>query len=202
MPFDPETERIRRFYDRSGQSSPPAAGPDTRWVCSRARGDTLEVGIGRGRSLEYYLPRVRLWGVDVSEVSLGTAAARARELGREIDLRQADATSLPFPDGAFDSVVFCFVLCTVPQEGLAVAEAVRVLRPGGRLIYVEHVASNRLVVRTVQRLLEPLDHHLLADHLLRRPMDHVIAQGLVVERCDRHWLGLIERAVARKPEPG
>ncbi len=199
-PFDPETERIRRIYDRAPQSSPPGAEADMRWACSRAEGETLEVGIGRGPSLEHYPPQTRLTAVDVSQVSLDQARDRARELGREIELRQADATALPFPDAGFDTVVFCFVLCTVPREGKAVAEAVRVLRPGGRLVYVEHVKSSHLAVRVVQRLLEPIDSRLLADHLLRQPAAHVAAQGLEVERVERHFLGMVERLVARKPE--
>jgi ubiquinone/menaquinone biosynthesis C-methylase UbiE len=194
-----ETERIRRFYDRTAVTSPPRSQANTRWVCSRAEGNTLEIGIGRGRTLPYYPAGVRLSGIDLSGVAIEVAAARARELGLEVDLRQGDATALPYPNECFDTVAFCFVLCTVPDDGAAVAEAVRVLRPGGRLLILEHVRSPHLAVRVVERLLEPIGVRLCADYLTREPLDHVLAEGLEIEELERGWLGIIERLAARKP---
>jgi ubiquinone/menaquinone biosynthesis C-methylase UbiE len=195
-----ETERIRRIYDRASLTAPPGSEAGCRWVCSRTEGDTLEVGIGRGRTLPYYPPGIRLSGLELSEVALGVAAGRAKELGLQIDLRQGDATALPYPDEQFDSVVFCYVLCTVPDDRAAVAEAVRVLRPGGRLLLIEHVRSPHLVVRAIERLLDPIEVRRMADHLVREPLDHVLAEGLEIEELERHWLGLMERLAARKPE--
>jgi ubiquinone/menaquinone biosynthesis C-methylase UbiE len=198
--FETETERIRRFYDRASLTAPPGNEAGSRWVCSQAEGDTLEIGIGRGRTLPFYPPRIHLTGIDLSDVALAIAARRARELGVEADLRQADAAALPFPDASFDTAVFCYVLCTVPDDRAAVAEAARVLRPGGLLLLVEHVRSPHLVVRAIERLLDPLEVRLQADHLVREPLDHVLAEGLRIERLERQWLGLIERLAARKPD--
>jgi SAM-dependent methyltransferase len=198
-PRDADTERIRRLYDKSSLTAPPGSEAGSRWVCSQAQGDTLEIGIGRGRTLPFYPPRIHLTGIDLSEVALGLARRRARELGREVELCQADAAALPFPDASFDTAIFCYVLCTVPDDRAAVAEAARVLRPGGRLLLIEHVRSPHLVVRAMERLLDPLEVRLQADHLVREPLDHVLAEGLRVERLERQWLGVIERLAARKP---
>ncbi|MDP9479040.1 MAG: class I SAM-dependent methyltransferase, partial [Actinomycetota bacterium] len=134
------TERVRRLYDdvapRYDRWMPLAEklflGGGREWVASGASGRTLEVAIGTGRNLPYYPRDVELTGVDVSPAMLAIARRRARELGREVDLRVGDAQVLEFPDESFDTVVFTLALCTIPDDRRAVAEAWRVLRPGGR----------------------------------------------------------------------
>jgi ubiquinone/menaquinone biosynthesis C-methylase UbiE len=198
---DNETERIRRIYDRRAAVAPSARGnANLRWLCGGAEGETLEVGIGRGRTLEFYRLDVRLTGIELSDVALEIARRRALELGISATLRQGDAAALPYPDEHFDTVVFSFVLCTIPDDRRAVAEAARVLRPGGRLLLVEHVRSPNLIVRTIERLVEPLTLRRMGDHLLREPLDHLLAEGLEIELLERHWMGAVVRIVARKPD--
>jgi ubiquinone/menaquinone biosynthesis C-methylase UbiE len=167
-PPDPETERIRRIYDRrAATSARPRGDANLRWLCGQAEGETLEIGIGRGRSLPFYPSDVRLTGIELSSVALEAAERRARELGVRAVLQQGDAgAALPDPDGHFDSVVFCFVLCTIPDYGRAISEAVRVLRPGGKLLLLEHVRSPNRAIRAIERLLEPLTLRWEGDHLL------------------------------------
>jgi ubiquinone/menaquinone biosynthesis C-methylase UbiE len=198
---DTETERIRRIYDRRAATAPSARGnANLRWLCGRAKGETLEIGIGRGRTLAFYPPDVRLTGIELSDVALEIARRRASELGIPATLRQGDAAALPYPDSHFDTVVFSFVLCTIPDDRRAVAEAVRVLRPGGWLRLVEHVRSPNVILRAIERLVEPLTLRRMGDHLLREPLDHLLAEGLEIELLERRWLGLVERIAARKPK--
>jgi ubiquinone/menaquinone biosynthesis C-methylase UbiE len=131
---------------------------------------------------------------------LEVAHARAQRLNRPVELRVGDAQALDFPDASFDTVLSTLSLCTIPDPAQAVREATRVLRPGGRLILLEHVRSPLLPVRLIQRLLEPIALRLEHDHLLREPLEYVEAAGLVVEQIERSRLGLVERLVARKPE--
>src|SRR5207248_7469346 len=72
------------------------------------------------------------WGVDLSPATLEIARARARELGRDLELRVGDAQALEFPDESFDTVVCTVSPCTIPNDRGAVAEVRLVLRPGGR----------------------------------------------------------------------
>ena len=199
-----ETERIRRIYDRRSRPARPGSrDAGCRWLCSKAEGDTLEIGIGQGRTLPFYLRGggdFRLTGLELSGVAVGLAARLARDLGMEVTLHQGDAAALPYPDEHFDTVVFCYALCTIPDDRTAVAEAVRVLRPGGRLLLIEHVRSPHLIVRAIERLIEPIELWRLGDHLLREPLDHVLAEGLDVTTLERSWLGIVERLVAVKPE--
>jgi ubiquinone/menaquinone biosynthesis C-methylase UbiE len=202
MPTEPsETDRVRSIYDRrSARTRETGGGADMRWLGGQARGDTLEVGIGQGRSLPYYPADIHLTGIELSPGTLAVAARRSRELGLDVDLRVGDAAALPFPPEHFDTVIFSFSLCTIPDDRAAVAEAVRVLRPGGRIALVEHVRSPWRFVRTVERLVEPIELRRIGDHLLREPLDHVLAEGMEVEYLERRLLGVVERLVARKPE--
>jgi ubiquinone/menaquinone biosynthesis C-methylase UbiE len=201
------TERVQRYYDRSAGSydriiswaEKVLFGVGREWVCSRTRGEVLEIAVGTGRNLPFYPKDVRITGIELSPKMLDIARRRARELGREADLRPGDAQDLLFPDASFDTVVATLALCTIPDERRAVAEAARVLRPGGRLLLLEHVRSPILPVRLLQRVLEPLTLLLDHDHLLREPLRHVEDTGLVVERLERSKLGVVERLAARKP---
>lgn len=130
---------------------------------------------------------------------LEVAHDRARALGREVALRVGDAQSLDFPDSSFDTVVSTLALCTIPDAARAVAEAKRVLRPGGQFLLLEHVRSPLLPVRAVQRALDPLFVRLQADHLLREPLWDIEAVGFAIDGLERAKWGVVERLVARKP---
>jgi SAM-dependent methyltransferase len=95
--------------------------------------------------------------------------------------------------------VFCLVLCTIPDHRAAFAEAVRVLRPGGRIVALEHTRSSRRLVRWAERLADPVTVRFQGDHLVRDPLDLAAEHGLEVEHLERRFLGVMERLVARKP---
>ncbi len=202
-----ETERVRRRYDEFaskydglvGVAETVLFGNGRRWVGAQARGDVLEIAVGTGRNLPSYPRDVRLTGIDVSPAMLAIARRRAQELDRPVDLRVGDAQALPFPDARFDTVVSTLALCTIPDDRRAVAEARRVLRPGGHLLLLEHVCSPIRPVRAVQRLLDPLFRRFAADHLLREPLRHLEAEGFVIDCLERSKLGIVERVSAWTP---
>ena len=201
-----KAERWRRYWDRKSAGYDAEMGVwerrlfgDSReWACGRAAGEVLEVAAGTGLNLPHYPADVPLTGLDLSEGMLAIARDRARQLGRPVTLQVGDAHRLPFPDGSFDTVVCTFGLCAIPDPAAAVGEMVRVLRPGGRLILVDHVTSSSRLVRAVQWLLELASVPLAGEHFRRRPLRLVEALGLPVERRERFKLGLVERLVARK----
>jgi len=185
-------DKQMRFYDRLLADSRP-------WVCAQATGHTLEVAIGTGLNLPFYPAEVELTGTDLSPGMLGIAQTRARQLGRTVDLREADAQALPFPHACFDTVVCTFSLCAIPDERRAVAEMTRVLRPGGLLLLADHIAGASWPVRAIQRMIDVVTVPLQGEHYLRRPLRQVQAEGLQVERRERFKLGIVERLAARKP---
>lgn len=205
---DPDTARVRRVYERGASRYDRGMGYIERalfaggreWVCHQARGDVLELALGTGRNLEHYPAEVRLTGVELSPAMLAIARQRCRALGRDADLRLGDAQSLDLPDASFDTVVSTLALCSIPDHHGAVREARRVLRPGGRLLLLEHVRSPLRAVRIAQELVEPILLWLEGDHLLREPLDVVTCHGFAVERLERSKLGIVERLAARLPE--
>lgn len=206
---DGRTERTRRYwdgmapaYERAGRIEKLALGDSRAWACGQATGDTLEVAAGTGRNLPYYPRGVRLTGIDLSPGMLAYARKRAATLRRPVELREADAEALPFADASFDTVVCTLSLCTVPDLERAVAEMRRVLRPGGRLLLVDHVRPTfpplLWLARWAQRRADRSGEG-NGEQFLRRPLETVTAMGFEVERQERLRASLIERVAARKP---
>jgi len=189
-------DKQMRFFDRHLFANSRA------WVCAQATGHTLEVAVGTGLNLPFYPAGVQLTGIDFSPAMLGIARRRAGQLGRAVELREADALALPFPDACFDTVVCTFSLCAIPDERRAVGEMTRVLRPGGLLLLADHIAGAAWPVRAVQRVVEVVSVPLQGEHFLRRPLRQVQAAGLDIQRRERFKLGLVERLAARKQAPG
>ena len=202
-----ETDRVRERYEKDAPRYDRTMGfferllfkDARRWVCSKAEGRTLELAVGTGLNLPHYPPGVELTGIELSPAMLELAQRRAAELGRDADLRLGDAAALEFPDASFDSVVCTFSLCTIPDDAAAVAEGRRVLRPGGRFVFAEHVRSPSSLVRGGQRLLDPLTVRFMADHLVREPLEHLERLEFEVERVERYGWGIVERGLARSP---
>jgi len=206
-PLRTETERVRHIWEKQAPRydrrisfyEKVLFSGDRRWVCSQAEGEVLEIGVGTGRNLEHYPPGVRLTGIDISPPMIDIARQRAGQLGRDIDLRVADAQALDFPDQSFDTVVCTLSLCSIPDDRQAVREVSRVLRPGGRFLFVEHVRSPVLPVRVVQRAIDGIAVRTQGDHLVREPLEHMQAENFRIERIERLRWGIVERGVARKP---
>jgi ubiquinone/menaquinone biosynthesis C-methylase UbiE len=203
-----ETERVRAIqdrtaprYDRQISFFERVLFADGReWATSHARGDVLELAVGTGRNLEHYSPGTKLTGIELSDEMLAIARRRAVTAGIEADLRQGDAQSLEFGDESFDTVVITLALCTIPDDRKAAAEAYRVLRPGGRLVLLEHVRSPLAPVRLVQRALQPLALRFEGDNLVRDPLDFLTEIGFEIETVERLKWGIVQRVVARRPE--
>lgn len=204
---DDQRARWNRYWDKKSSSYDREMGffdrhlfGDSRqWVCSQATGKVLEVAVGTGLNLTFYPDDIDLTGIDWSRPMLAVAEQRAAELGRTPALRQADAHHLPFEESSFDTVVCTFGLCAIPDHNQALTEMTRVLRPGGKLILVDHIRSSAAPVRAFQRALELFTIRHGGEHFLRRPLDHLrTAKVLDIERVERFKLGLVERVVACK----
>ncbi|HEX8864196.1 MAG TPA: class I SAM-dependent methyltransferase [Lentzea sp.] len=190
-------DRKSATYDREmGFLDRKLFGDSRRWACSQATGEVLEVAIGTGLNLPHYPAGVRLTGIDLSEQMLGLARERAQ--GLDVTLRQGNGHALPFGDNEFDTVVCTLGLCAIPDHETAVTEMIRVLKPGGRLILVDHVESSSRIARGLQWLLERVTIPLAGEHFLRRPLHLVQAHQVQIEQRQRFKLGLVERLVARK----
>jgi ubiquinone/menaquinone biosynthesis C-methylase UbiE len=192
-------DRQAGTYDRQMERFDRVLFRDSRhWVCAQAGGDVLEVAIGTGLNLGHYPPGIRLTGIEWSRAMLALARRRAAALGVAVELREGDAHQLPFAADTFDTVVCTFSLCAIADDRQALAEMVRVLRPGGLLLLADHVASACWPVRMAQRLLDLVSVPWAGEHWCRRPVHQVRAMGLPLESRDRFALGVVERLAARK----
>jgi ubiquinone/menaquinone biosynthesis C-methylase UbiE len=178
--------------------------PARRFVVPEATGTVLEVGVGTGLNFGLYRDVTALEGVDPDPFMLARARERVADLPFPVRLHQTGAERMPFADGHFDTAVVTFTLCTIPDPAAALAEVHRVLRAGGRLLFVEHTRSIQPLVAGVQDALTPLWKKIGGGcHLNRRAVELVRAAGFQVRGTEPVWrerwtLFPVYRAVAWK----
>jgi ubiquinone/menaquinone biosynthesis C-methylase UbiE len=145
----------------------------------RPEGAMLEIGAGSGAmaaELASTYPEVRLTVTDIDEAMVQTASTLLRPFGGWVRVCGADAPSLPFPDGSFDAVLSWVMLHHTVQWEQVLAEALRVLRPGGRLVGYDLLSSAplRLVHRTDGASVRLVHLPELREELRRLPTDHTV----------------------------
>jgi ubiquinone/menaquinone biosynthesis C-methylase UbiE len=128
-----------------------------RKLLSGLEGRVLEIGAGTGDNFPFYPAEIEWVGVEPNAYMHPHLLKNAREHHVQGELRTGVAEQLDFPDASMDAVVCTFVLCSVTDQDRALAEIARVLRPGGRFVFIEHVAAPRgSRQRIAQRLTKPL----------------------------------------------
>jgi ubiquinone/menaquinone biosynthesis C-methylase UbiE len=146
-----------RFYDRAlAQSEAAGLAARRAALLAGARGRVLELGSGTGANLAHYPQGVELVLSEPEAPMLARLRERAARLTPPATVVAAPAERLPFADASFDTVVATLTLCTVRDLAAALGEVRRVLVPGGRLLFLEHVRSAEPRIARRQDLLEPL----------------------------------------------
>lgn len=185
----------------------PLVAKHRRELLSGASGEVLEVGFGTGLNLPHYPTHVRrITTVDPNPGMHCKAEKRIEQTGFEVDQRLVSGEELPFPSDTFDTVVTTFTVCSIRDVNRAMAETYRVLKPGGRLLFLEHGLSPEPGVQKWQRRLNGLER-LLADncHLDRniqglieqQPFQSVDLEEFYLEKTPRTH-GYIYRGEAKK----
>jgi ubiquinone/menaquinone biosynthesis C-methylase UbiE len=158
-----------------------------RELLAGARGRTVDVGAGTGANVGLFSAEVtNLVLAEPGEHMAKRLRRRLREEGSDATVVESPAEALPFEDGTVDTVVFTLVLCTVPDQAAALGEARRVLAPGGRALFIEHVRSeDPRLARWQDRLHRPW--RLFADgcNCNRDTVAAIEAAGLEIERLER-----------------
>lgn len=121
----------------------------------------LEVGVGTGLALPMYPRHCQIVGIDFSEGMLDQAKQKAAEhrMGH-VELHRMDAGEMEFKDDSFDTVVAAYVVTAVPDYRKVVSEMIRVCRPGGRIIMLNHFANDNKAIAAIEKVLSPLTKHL------------------------------------------
>jgi ubiquinone/menaquinone biosynthesis C-methylase UbiE len=160
-------------------------------VVPRAEGRVLELGVGLGRNLAFYDPEKvsELVGVDPAPELRDLALAAPRDPRLSVRIEAGSAEALPFDDKSFDSVVCTFTLCSVCGPPQALAEARRVLKPGGRFLFCEHGLAPDADVAKWQRRVEPVWKRIAGGCHLTRPVASAIAgAGFALEKVETMYL--------------
>jgi len=169
MQNDPDRQVMEKAYARWAPIYDVLCGPvfvNGRRAAARAArevgGRILEIGVGTGLSFDDYDMTNEITGIDISEPMIARARERIRS-GRYPFVKRLtvmDAHALAFPDAAFDCVVGQFVITLVENPECVLSECVRVLRPGGQIILVNHLYSEHGLAAAVERLLAQKAHKL------------------------------------------
>jgi phosphatidylethanolamine/phosphatidyl-N-methylethanolamine N-methyltransferase len=121
----------------------------------------LEVGVGTGLALPMYPRHCRIVGIDFSEGMLAKAKEKAKAHRLDhVQLHRMDAGAMEFEDDSFDTVVAAYVVTAVPDYRKVVNEMIRVCRPGGRIIMLNHFSNGNKVIAAVEKVLSPITKHL------------------------------------------
>ena len=178
-------DRLAPFYDLLEK---PLEGLQfAQWrtrLGERISGDCiLEVGVGTGKNIRYYPQDAKVTAIDISPRMLTRARRKVKTSKVEINLVEMDVQNLAFPDHSFDTVLATFVFCSVPDPARGLRELLRVCKPGGRLVLLEHVRPTNPVLGALFDLLNPLVARMMGANINRRTMENIrhAAWEVVVE---------------------
>ncbi len=151
-------------------------------VCRGLAGDVVEIGFGSGHNVAHYPSAVTsVAAVEPSDVAWSLAGGRVADSRVPVTRSALDGQALPFAEGVFDSALSTWTLCTIPDLEQALAELLRVLKPGGRLHFLEHGLAPDPAVATWQHRLEPVQRRLVGGcHLTRPIVDQLVDAGFSI----------------------
>jgi ubiquinone/menaquinone biosynthesis C-methylase UbiE len=159
-------------------------------VIGAADGRVLEIGVGSGMNLPFYRPPVReVLALEPAPRLVSMARSASHATGMPVSFLGASAEAIPLDGHSVDTVVTTWTLCSIPQAGAALAEMRRVLRPGGKLLFVEHGLAPDEAVRWWQDRLTPVWRHIGGGCHLNRPIRSMIeAAGFHIDRIETGYM--------------
>lgn len=196
-------EKISKRYDRIAGIYDILEKPMEKMVLSKWReelmeeleGKILEIGIGTGKNIEYYPEGADVTGIDFSGKMIQKAKARAKALGKEVELMLMDAQNMTFEDDTFDTVFTTCVFCSVPDPVKGLTEIMRVCRDGGKIILIEHVRSEGKVLGVLMDILNPAVVSTYGANINRRTVENVKSAGFKDIHVENLWKDIVKKIV-------
>lgn len=190
------SERVREIYERHAANYDVSVRSNTLEsmranLFAKASGNVLELGIGTGATLKHYAGISSLTGLDLSESMLTRAREKARNVAFKTDLRVQDFQTLEFENASFDTVSSSLGLCGIPDPERLFLEIRRVLRPGGKLLALEHVRPPNAFLGLLADAMNPIWEHFTGCYPNRKTKDLLENSGFKVEILERHYLGIL-----------
>jgi ubiquinone/menaquinone biosynthesis C-methylase UbiE len=170
-------------------------------LLSNATGRVLEIGSGTGVNFPLYIEAKSVMAIEPSQYMLEISVSKIREATVPIEVIQAGAEQLPFPDHSFDCVVATLVFCTIPDRDKAMNEIKRVCKPDGQILLFEHVRMDNRFLSHLQDFFTPVwkkvcDGCCLNRETLKLLIDH----RLKIINVEKHYQGLFLLIEARNVE--
>ena len=178
-------------------------------VLAQAYGTVLEIGFGTGLNLPHYPASLSsLHAIDPAHVLPRKVAERSAAVPFPLQIQRTSAETLPYDDRSFDCVVSTWTLCTIPDPVKALRETLRVLKPDGVFLFLEHGRSEDEKIAAWQNRLNPVQNIIGCGCNLNRKIDHIIARaGLKIMTLDRFQMqnvpklgGEMYRGSATRPD--
>ena len=160
----------------------------------------LEIGVGTGKNLSYYPSGKKITAIDFSDQMLEQAKYKTKKLHFPVDLRLMDVQELDFADSSFDTVIATFVFCSVSDPVQGLKEILRVCKPGGQVLLLEHVLSSKPLLTAIMNFLNPLAVSIFGANINRRTVETVENSGFIDVKTDEKVSGDIVKLIeACKP---
>ncbi|HML31948.1 class I SAM-dependent methyltransferase [Sporomusa sphaeroides] len=199
-PYTSETDTIRRRYDRTAlfydwmDTMIPAKL--RRKAVEQATGKVLEVGVGTGANLEFYLPGCQVTGIDFSLGMLQKAKQKLLRARVPVTLVEMDAQQMTFPDNSFDTVIATCVFCSVPDPIQGLKEVKRVCKQDGKIILLEHVRSENPLFGWLMDVFNPIALHVIGSNINRETIKNIQEAGIQTYSIEEYSGKIIKLIVA------
>jgi ubiquinone/menaquinone biosynthesis C-methylase UbiE len=190
------SEQVRKIYERHAANYDAAVRSDTlesmrENLFSRAIGNVLELGIGTGATIKHYVGISSLTGLDLSEAMISKAREKSTDVPFKTDFRVQDFQTLQFENASFDTLTSSLGLCGIPDPEHLFLEVRRVLRPGGKLLALEHVRPPNAFLGLLADAINPIWEHFTGCYPNRKTQNLLEQAGFKVEILERHYLGIL-----------
>ena len=190
------SKRVREIYERNATKYDAALNSTTleamrQNLFSRATGDVLELGIGTGATIKHYVGISSLTGLDLSAAMIAQARQKAKNAAFKTDFRVQDFQTLEFENASFDTVTSSLGLCGIPDPEKLFLEIRRVLKPGGKLLALEHVRPPNIFLGLLTDVINPVWDHFVGCYSNRQTKALLEKSGFKVEVLEQHYLGIL-----------
>ena len=190
------SKRVREIYDRNAANYDTALRSSTleqmrQHLFSRATGDVLELGIGTGATIGHYVGISSLTGLDLSQAMIAKARQKATDAAFKTDFRVQDFQTLEFENARFDTVSSSLGLCGIPDPDRLFLEIRRVLKPGGKLLALEHVRPPNAFLGLLADAINPVWDHFIGCYSNRKTKILLEKAGFKVQILEQHYLGIL-----------